>query len=96
MAYLIEEITKLTNEWYFLIDKDHHKDRDCHWRIETKWSYGKPPIYVIVHHGYILGDIAEEHGSYEDALIALVNLLKEKIQEEIKINLINTLNNEDW
>jgi hypothetical protein len=35
---IIEEITKLTNEWYFLIGKDHHKDRDCHWYVENKWS----------------------------------------------------------
>ena len=32
---IVEEITKLTDEWYFLIGKDHHKDRDCHWYIEA-------------------------------------------------------------
>lgn len=96
MAYLINDITKLTDEWYSLIGKDHHKDRDCHWRIETKWSYGKLPIYIIIHHGYILGDIEEEFNSYDEALIGLKNILIEKIEEEIKTSLIDDLKNEDW
>ena len=39
MENVIKEITKLTDEWYFLIGKDHCKDRDFHWYVETKWSY---------------------------------------------------------
>lgn len=78
---IIEEITKLTEEWYFLIGKDHHKDRDCHWYIETKWSYSYPPTYSVQHFGYILDKIEEEFNSYDDALLALKNILIKEIKE---------------
>jgi hypothetical protein len=69
---IIEEITKLTNEWYILIGPTHHKDKCCHWYIETKWSYGQPPKYSVQHHGYILHDFDEiKCSSYEEALIVL-------------------------
>jgi hypothetical protein len=82
VSNIISEITELTEEWYLLIGKDHHKDRDCHWYIETKWSYGYEPVYTVRHWGYILGDIEEECDSYEKALILLKDTLKEKIKEE--------------
>lgn len=82
MNKLIEEITKLTNEWYCLIGKDHHKDRDCHWYIETKWSYGNPPIYEVQHYGYIRDDVKVVCSSYDDALIALKAELETAIQQE--------------
>jgi hypothetical protein len=84
MNELINEITKLTEEWYFLIGKDHHKDRDCHWHIETKWSYGYAPIYMVYHHGYILNDIEIECSSYDEALKTLKDVLTEKIKQEKK------------
>jgi hypothetical protein len=86
MSAIINEITKLTDEWYFLIGKDHHKDRDCHWYIETRWSYGYSPVYTVQHDGYILHDFEEiECSSYEEALNTLRNVLTEKIEEEKKI-----------
>ena len=80
MKSIIEEITELTAEWYKIIGPDHHKDRDCHWYIETKWSYGQPPLYTIQHFGYILDDINENWSTYELAL----ERLKETLTEEIK------------
>ena len=82
---IVEEITKLTDEWYFAIGKDHHKERDCHWHVETKWSYGQPPKYTVQHWGYILGDIEEECSSYDEALLKLKEVLTEKIAEEKKL-----------
>jgi hypothetical protein len=84
MKNIIEEITKLTDEWYRLIGSDHHKDRDCHWYIETKWSYGYPPKYIVNHFGYILDEIIEECDSYDEALLKLKEILIEKIEEEKK------------
>lgn len=84
MKNIIEEITRLTDEWRSLTAKDHCKDRDFHWYVETKWSYGYPPKYSIQHWGYILGDIVEEFDSYEEALVGLKNILIEKIEEEKK------------
>ncbi len=82
MSPIIQEITKLTEEWYILIGPDHHKDRDCHWYIETIWSYGNKPEYIIRHYGYILDEIEERWESYELALGRLKEILEEKIKEE--------------
>jgi hypothetical protein len=81
MNDIIEEITKLTDEWYSLIGPDHHKDRDCHWYIETKWSYGQSPTYSIHHYGYILDEINENWNSYELALDRLKEILTNEIKE---------------
>lgn len=81
MNDIIQEITKLSEEWYFLIGKDHHKDRDCHWYIETKWSYGYPPKYQVQHFGYVLDRIEEEFESYENALKFLKDTLIREIEE---------------
>ena len=88
---IIEEITILTNEWYFLIGKDHHKDRDCHWYVETKWSYGYPPKYSVQHYGYIIDNIEEEFNTYEESLQFLKQTLIKEIEEYKKY-----LNNEDY
>lgn len=77
-----QEITTLTQEWYDLIGGDHHKDRDCHWYIETKWSYGQSPIYKVIHNGYVLDQIEENWSSYEGALNRLREILIQAIKEE--------------
>lgn len=82
MKKIIEEITKLTDDWYCLIGKEHHKDRDCHWYIETKWSYGNSPEYIALHYGYIRDQVEVTCSSYEDALIALKAELETAIKEE--------------
>jgi hypothetical protein len=82
MNSIIQEITNLTQEWYTLIGSDHHKDRDCHWYVETVWSYGNKPEYIIRHYGYILDEIEERWNSYDLALGRLKEILEEKIKEE--------------
>jgi hypothetical protein len=84
MENIIEEITKLTDDWRSLGGKGHCKDRDFHWYIETKWSYGYPPVYTVQHYGYILDKIEKEFDSYDKALIELREILKENIEEEKK------------
>lgn len=81
MKETIDEITNLTEEWYNLIGNDHHKDRDCHWYIETKWSYGYPPVYTVHHYGYIVDEIEEECDSYNNALLKLKEVLTEEIKQ---------------
>lgn len=83
MSEVIHQITKLTDEWYMLLGKiGHYKDRDCHWYIETKWSYGRYPTYTIHHNGYILGEIEETWKTYDAALKRLKEILEEKVKEE--------------
>lgn len=87
---MIEEITELTENWYKLIGAGHHKDRDCHWYIETKWSYGYPPKYIVQHYGYVLDRIEEEFETYDKALEFLKETLLKEIEEYKKY-----LNNEE-
>jgi len=86
---LIEEITKLTDEWRSLTASDHCKDKDFHWYIETKWSYGNPPKYTVWHHGYILDRIEEDWNTYELALERLKEILTREIEEYIKDSEVN-------
>jgi hypothetical protein len=78
---IIDEITKLTEEWYNIIGPNHHKDRDCHWYIETKWSYGNAPVYTIHHYGYILEEYKETWKTYDLALERLREILTKEIEE---------------
>lgn len=79
MVELIEEITKLTDKWYSSIGGDHHKDRDCHWYVETKWSYGQAPVYAVVHYGYIFQDVVVACTTYEEALKELKSVIEAAI-----------------
>lgn len=87
-----KQITELTQKWYSLIGGDHHKDRDCHWYIETKWSYGEPPVYSVIHYGYILDKIEAEFNSYEKALVNLRDMLINAIEEQQSESEIESLN----
>jgi len=44
-----DSILYLTGIWYDLIRKEHHKDRDCHFAVVKRWSYGNRPTYHIEH-----------------------------------------------
>jgi hypothetical protein len=78
---LEEEVTKLTDVWYEYVNKDHHKDRDCHWYIEKIWSYGQEPYYIAYHHGYIISHwTSPKCGTEEMAM----TLLRDKIKRELE------------
>lgn len=74
-----DEITALAAEYHKLIGGDHHKDRDCHWYIETRWSYGQAPKYIARHHGYVSEEFDETFDTYQDAVIGLRAYLRECI-----------------
>jgi exonuclease III len=77
-----QEITELSAKYYELIGADHHKDRDCHWTIETKWSYGQPPVYIVEHHGYLHNTERAKFETYAGALAYLKSELKDAIEIE--------------
>lgn len=77
-----KQITELSSQYYNLISTDHHKDRDCHWTIETKWSYGQPPVYVVEHRGYLHETERATFDSYEGALSYLKSEIKDAIEIE--------------
>ena len=77
-----KQITKLADEYHKMISGDHHKERDCHWSIETRWSYGKPPIYIVEHSGYLHHTETASFDSYEAALAFLRDELKDALEIE--------------
>lgn len=86
---ILDEITKLTKEWYFLISGDHHKDRDCHFYINTVWSYGQKQKYRVEHYGYVFDNVEEEFDTYREAAEYLLKTLKQMIIEEKRLQDLN-------
>ena len=79
---ILNKITQLTSEWKSLVIKDHCKDGDFHFYINTVWSYGENPIYRIEHYGYILEHIEQSYPSYRAACYGLISMLERFIKEE--------------
>lgn len=77
-----KRITELSAQYYELIGGEHHKDRDCHWSIETLWSYGQPPVYIVEHKGYLHETEKATFDSYETAMAFLRDELIEAIEIE--------------
>ena len=88
-----EVIRQLMALWYRTISLEHHKDRDCHFTIETRFSYGGQVRYVLNHDGYLEKDITEEYWSYELAEQALIRLLHHLIRKHCQGHAV--LNNDD-
>lgn len=78
-------ITKLTDLWMYVGCSDHHKDRDCHWYIEKRWSYGNAPTYTAQHWGYVYEPaLCQPRQKYKDALQDLYNLLKQGLEYQFE------------
>lgn len=80
-----QQVKDLCLKYYQVISPDHHKDRDCHFFIAKRWSYGQWPTYEIWHSGYLMEDQPEqkvEFAAYEDARDGLIAMLTRAIAEE--------------
>jgi hypothetical protein len=77
-----EKITKLAGEYHELIAGQHHKDKDCHWQIQVRWSYGNAPVFIVSHNGYLHKMEETICGTYEAALAVLRDELKDAIEIE--------------
>lgn len=93
-ADIQKEIIALTEEWHELICADIHKDRDCHWYIESVWSYGLAPKYFVRHYGNIIDDIEAKCDTYEEALHTLKKIIKRAIEREKELEQLPSSN--DW
>ena len=94
MTDIQKDIVKLSEEWHDLISGDHHKDKDCHWYIETRWSYGEQPEFKVLHHGYVTDDIEIACDSYDAALMELRTIIKRAIEREKELEKLPKYN--DW
>ncbi|GJL63373.1 MAG: hypothetical protein NPIRA04_20270 [Nitrospirales bacterium] len=74
-------ISKLMALWYRTIVLEHHQDQDCHFTIETRFSYGGQVRFFLNHHGSIDQAIKEEYWSYEFAEQALIRHLSNRIRK---------------
>jgi hypothetical protein len=83
---ILNQITELSKEWYILIGGDHHKDRDCHFYINTVWSYGQQQKYRVEHFGYLYREVEETFDTYKEAADYLLNTLKLMIEREKSID----------
>lgn len=81
---LNKEITELSYVWYRIVNVDHYKDKDCHWYIQTVFSYGNDPIYIVQHYGYVCKDYTSEHNAYLLALIALKQAIQAAIYDQVE------------
>jgi hypothetical protein len=82
---ILNQITELTKEWYSLIGQDHHKDKDCHFYINTVWSYGQKQKYRVEHYGYLYKDVEETFDTYREAAEYLLKTLEIMIEREKNI-----------
>lgn len=75
-----QRVEELASKWDALAAKaEHSKDRDRHWVLEERFSYGMPPVYAVVHQGYLYDRIEEEFDTREAALAALRQHLERAI-----------------
>lgn len=78
------EIVRLTRLWHEGVSLDHHKDRDCHWYITVKYSYGDQPTFTASHNGYIGPQWqGEEFTTYAQAAADLKHKLERCIEDRI-------------
>jgi hypothetical protein len=82
---ILNQITELTKKWYSLIGQDHHKDKDCHFYINTVWSYGQKQKYRVEHYGYLYKDVEETFDTYREAAEYLLKTLEIMIEREKNI-----------
>lgn len=84
---LENRIIELSNFWYSYVNKDHHKDRDCHFYIKEVYSYGEKPYWRIEHYGYIVDMPDEvrtvEHGTYTEAKYSLYKWMLSEVKDVI-------------
>lgn len=88
---ITDDIADLALQYQRLISNEHHKDRDCHFRIVAQWSYGGPAHYVIEHDGYLFGDeelpwLRDRYITFDQAAAELVVMLKRMIREQTAAN----------
>ena len=93
-----EEITHLSKIWLRYVGLDHHKDRDCHFYIEKRWSYGDEPDYRAYHYGYVASNFEGTRcDTLEEAQEELRDFLYLSIHKEYQwlLRVMEKINNKD-
>jgi len=73
------EIAELVGRHYKSVASDCHKERDCHWYISERYSYGRHAGWVVEHDGYCYDGLEDgEDGPFptrEEAEVVLIEHL---------------------
>lgn len=73
------EIAQLTARHFEAVGSDCHKDRDCHWYITERWSYGEHAGWMVEHAGRCYDELeGREDGPFptrKEAEVALIEHL---------------------
>lgn len=80
-----QQVADLCLKYHMVIGPDHHKDRDCHFFISKRWSYGHLEGYEIEHRGYLMDTQPEQfehYATYEAARDGLIAMLTRAIAYE--------------
>lgn len=75
----LDELIAKYNEY---VQRDYHKDKDCHFSIQKRWSYGAFVGYNVVHHGYHYELHPPAFSTYADAESWLISKLEELTKPE--------------
>jgi len=77
-----------TKVWCEIVSIDHHKDRDMHFEVIKRYSYGREPYWYILHNGYMAemkNDVIQKrYQTEEEAMQALVDWLHTEIVDLLK------------
>lgn len=57
-----ESLAALVAEYYEALAGDVHKDRDGHWSISERWSYGEHVGWFVEHDGYCYDGLEGDYG----------------------------------
>ena len=93
MRRLEHIVTMATKDYCTLVAFDHHKDRDCHFYIQQQYSYGRPPVWSVVHDGYLYDTEPQEYDTYAEALGTLHILVLDACRSQA--NYIYTIASEE-
>lgn len=79
-----QKTSALVALWYQLVNLGHHKDRDCHWNLETTYSYDGRLAFRVSHYGYVHREVDRECASYPEAEAALLEELVKAFEEQFE------------
>jgi hypothetical protein len=87
-------IEDLMQQYFDLIQRDHHKRKDMYFTIRKCWSYAEFKGYEVVHDGYVNECWSDPFETYAEAEKFLIKTLTEWIAEEKRVMALEESNNE--
>lgn len=84
-TYRDKLVDELNEMWMTVVGSDHHKDRDCHWSINQRFSYGERKGFTVEHYGYIYEDVSDTFPTWEEARAGLIGHMVEGLRGQFEL-----------